>query len=225
MPAHTNTFIPAKESKLFIALFDFYVRSLFWRRFDQVLLDQHYHPSAESKTIYYLNHTSWWDGLIPFLLNQKVFKQKARAMMEDKQMMQHSFFSKIGAFSVNLDNPRSSVRSLRYAVVSMERAQSSLFIYPEGKIVPFFSEKPSFRPGLGWISNRVPDADVVPIGIYITTATSDKPTLYIKVGKPVKADHSLDSETLNEVFETEMKDLLQQLQSDAHLGSNHFQSM
>ena len=146
-------------------------------------------------------------------------------MMEDKQMMQHSFFKKIGAFSVNLENPRSSVKSLRYAVESMERPHSSLFIYPEGKIVPFSLDKPLFRPGLGWISNRVPDVDVVPIGIYITTAKSDKPILYLKVGKPVKVDHSLDSETLNDVFENEMSQLLARLQSDAFLNPDIFQTM
>ena len=61
-------------------------------------------------------------------------------MMEDKQMHEHGLFKRIGAFSVNLENPRSAVRSLRYAVESMKRPHSSLFIYPEGRIVRFSTE-------------------------------------------------------------------------------------
>jgi chlorobactene lauroyltransferase len=211
-----NTFIPARESKWFIFIFDFYVRLLFRRRFKNIWIDQQYQPGKESGTIYYLNHTSWWDGLIPLLLNQKIFKQKARAMMEDRQMRQHRFFSKIGAFSVNLENPRSAVKSLRYAVESMERPNSCLFIYPEGKIVPFTGDRPSFKKGLGWISNQCPEVDVVPVGICIHTARHDKPELFIRIGEPVKADHSLDSETLNEIFEDEMGNLLSLLQMDAY---------
>ncbi|NBB77360.1 MAG: hypothetical protein GVY02_08275, partial [Bacteroidetes bacterium] len=109
-------FIPAKETPWFIFIFDLYVRNLFWRRFKNVWVDINYEPDSRSRSLYYLNHTSWWDGLIPLLLNQKIFKQKARAMMEDKQMIEHGLFKRVGAFSVNLENPRSAVRSLRYAV-------------------------------------------------------------------------------------------------------------
>jgi chlorobactene lauroyltransferase len=210
---------------LFIFIFDYYVRSLFRRRFKNILIDQQYQPSEESKTIYYLNHTSWWDGLIPLLLNQKLFRQKARAMMEDKQMHQHRFFSKIGAFSVNLENPRSAVKSLRYAVESMQRPNACLFIYPEGKIVPFTGSRPTFKKGLGWISNQCPDTDVVPVGICIHTARYDKPELYIRIGEPVKTDHSFDSETLNEIFEDEMGNLLSLLETDAWHHPEKFRKM
>jgi chlorobactene lauroyltransferase len=216
VPENTTRFIPAKESRWFIAIFDFYVRNLFWRRFKNILIDQQYQPTKESRTIYFLNHTSWWDGLIPLLLNQKLFQQNARAMMEDRQMRDHPFFSKIGAFSVNLENPRSAVQSLRYAVESMKRPNSCLFIFPEGKIVPFSTNRPNFKKGLGWLSKQCPDADIVPVGIYIQTARHDKPELYIRVGAPVQTDHTLSSESLNEIFEIQMGTFLNALQNDSH---------
>ena len=216
MKKETSEFIPAAESPWFIAVFDRYVRLLFRRRFKNIRLHQSYQPGPESKTIYYLNHTSWWDGLIPLLLNQKYFKQHARAMMEDKQMKEHSFFSKIGAFSVNLQDPRSSVRSLRYAVKSMERKNASLFIYPEGKIVPFSVNKPQFRKGLGWLSRQCPEADVVPIGIYIHTAHSDKPELAISVGNAAEADRALSADDLNQIFELQLQSLLAELVEKSH---------
>lgn len=209
-------FIPAAESPWFITMFDQYVRLLFRRRFKNIRLYQSYQPGPESKTIYYLNHTSWWDGLIPLLLNQKYFKQNARAMMEDKQMKEHSFFSKIGAFSVNLQDPRSAVRSLRYAVKSMEREKASLFIYPEGKIVPFSVKKPHFKKGLGWLSRKCPEADVVPIGIYIHTAYSDKPELAISVGNATEANRALSADDLNQIYELELQSLLTELVEKTH---------
>ncbi len=215
-------FIPANESRSFITIFDIYVRLLFRRRFKRVWISQNYKPASESKTIYYLNHSSWWDGLIPLLLNQKVFHQNARAMMEDKQLKQHSFFKNIGAFSVNLENPRSAVKSLRYAVDSFDRPNSSLFIYPEGKIVPFSKDKPTFRKGLAWIAQKRPDVDVVPVGIYITSAKHDKPELYLSIGEKLVFDPASDQEDINRFFEEKLSDLLQELVENSQHTSHPF---
>ncbi|MDZ7719088.1 MAG: lysophospholipid acyltransferase family protein [Balneolaceae bacterium] len=222
MKQSKTEFIPAQESRWFIFIFDLYMRSLFWRRFKNVWVDQEYQPSKTSKTIYYLNHTSWWDGLIPLLLNRKLFRQNARAMMEDKQMREHGLFKRIGAFSVNLENPRSAVRSLRYAAESMKRENSSLFIYPEGKIYPFTTKNIQFRDGLAWIANRVQDADVVPIGIYFTTANYDKPELFLKIGKPVEFNSETDRPKLKALFEDNLESLLEKLESQAHDESFRF---
>lgn len=218
-------FIPAKETPWFIFIFDFYVRNLFWRRFKNVWVDIEYEPESGSRSLYYLNHTSWWDGLIPLLLNQKLFKQKARAMMEDKQMIEHGLFKRVGAFSVNLENPRSAVRSLRYAVESLKRPNSSLFIYPEGKIHPFRTEKLDFRDGLGWITSHLPGLDTVPVGIYIHTAMGDKPELFIRVGKPVPYRSDSKREKLNRLFKDQLSQLLKDLQNDAHSNRHRFQKL
>ncbi|PWN07243.1 lysophospholipid acyltransferase family protein [Rhodohalobacter mucosus] len=225
MSQSNHTFIPANESKWFIALFDFYVRNLFHRRFKNILIDQEYQPSSGSRTIYFLNHTSWWDGLIPLLLNQKLFKQKARAMMEDKQMLEHRFFRKIGAFSVNLDHPRSAVKSLRYASRSMERPNSSLYIYPEGKIVPFSVGKPEFKRGLGWLAKECPACDLVPVGIYIQTARHDKPELFIRIGDPSTPDRSMDTKELSKLLEMDLQSVLISLRKKAHNDPDGFRSL
>lgn len=225
---HSKTeyeFIAARESRWFITVFDGYVRNLFWRRFHQVWVKQQYYPSNFSKSIYYLNHTSWWDGLVPFLLNQKLFRQNARAMMEDRQMKQHTFFKKIGAFSVNLESSRNTLTSLRYAVESMERPHSSLFIYPEGKIVPFSTKKPDFKKGLAWIASKCPDADFVPVGIYIHTAASDKPELFLQIGNAVDIQAEKNHDVLNEILEIELQNLILELVDGSFTNKENFKKL
>ena len=146
-------------------------------------------------------------------------------MMEDNQMQEHGLFKRIGAFSVNLENPRSAVRSLRYAIESMKRPHSSLFIYPEGKIVPFSTKKPDFKKGLGWIVRQCPDVDVVPIGIYIDHAKSDKPELFLKIGNALEFYASDDNDKLNDFFENKLSDLLSKLVEDAFQSRDQFQKL
>lgn len=211
---NSEAFIPARENRLFIFVFDLYCRTLFWRRFDSVSIHNSYNPDKNQKTIYYLNHNSWWDGLIPFLLNQKLFKQNARGMMEDTQLSRYSFFSRLGVFSINLRSARSSMQSLRYAIRSMKRPNAALYIYPQGKIVPFSTDKLDFKKGIGWLAKKVPEADLVPVGIHIHTRESDKPRLEINVGEPVKANRNLSSEEINELLKEKLSGLLQNMVDD-----------
>ncbi|HET8866246.1 MAG TPA: lysophospholipid acyltransferase family protein [Gracilimonas sp.] len=200
--------IPADESRFFIWFFDKYTKWSLKRRFKQVWVKQKYQPDHGSKTVYFLNHNSWWDGLIPLYLNENFFRQKARAIMEDKQMRQYSFFSKIGAFSINLEDPKASISSLRYAVESMERDNASLFIYPEGKITPVSETEPEFKKGLAWLYTQTEEIDFVPIGIYMHTLRSSKAELYLSIGKSVNHDKQLNRNRLNELFQQDLHRLL-----------------
>lgn len=177
-------FIPAKESRLFSRLFRIYIKWLFKRRFHAIWIRQQYIPEGASRTVYFLNHTSWWDGLIPFLLNEYRFKQQARAFMEHRQMKTYPFFRWLGAFSAEPGNPSHNLRSLRYALRSMHRPQSSLFIYPQGAISPV-ADTLVFKDGIGWLRNRLPHVDFVPIGIHIHTIRHDRPELHIAIGEKV----------------------------------------
>lgn len=142
--------------------------------------------------------------------------------MEDKQMRQYTFFSKIGAFSINLENPRASITSLRYAVDSMKRDQASLFIYPEGTITPVSEKKPEFKKGLSWLYQNLEDIDFVPIAIYSHTLRSSKPELFISIGNSVKHDKSLGKNRLNELFEQDLHQLITRVREIAGFTDKGF---
>lgn len=215
-------FIPAKESPFFIAGFRWYTRWLFKRRFHRVWLKQEYDPCPECKTLYFLNHHSWWDGLIPLLLNEFRFKQQARAIMEDKQMKKYSFFQKIGAFSINRSDPRKAVKSLRYAISSFKRKNSSLFIYPEGTITPPGS-KMHFEDGLAWLHDKLEDVDFVPVGIYMHTIRHDKPELHLHVGNPIRISDNLLRKEKTEKFENVLNGMLADLKKTAGFDDSEFE--
>ena len=219
-------FIPAGESKFFTFIFKWYTWLLFKRRFKRVWIRQEYRPGPSDRTVYYLNHHSWWDGLIPLLLNEFRFHQNARAMMEDRQMERYRFFRKIGAFSVNRSDPRKAIPSLRYAVRSMRRENASLFIYPEGTLTPTGSE-PDFEGGLAWLHSKLhhDEIDFVPVAVYIHTMRSDKPELHLQVGKPVRVDPSLAKSDRTELFERSLSELVNHLRSEAGIGDERFERL
>lgn len=213
-------------------MFRWYTLLLFKRRFHAVWIRQKYRPTGHSRTIYYLNHNSWWDGLIPFLLNEFRFHQNARALMEDQQIRRYPFFSKIGAFSVDRQHPRKTVTSMRYAVQSMMRENASLFIYPEGKINPAGSPI-AFEGGLAWLYSRMNREviDFVPVAIKIHTMHHDKPELFIDVGESavpgpdLVPDPDLSYGHVTEYFEEQLQRLIGRSIASTNSGGNSFERL
>lgn len=166
----------------------------------------------------------WWDGLLPLFLSRNVFDQKARAIMEDKQMKKHTFFSKIGAFSINLSDPRSTLKSLRFAVESTKKPNISLYIYPEGELTPISADKPKFKKGLSWLyKNTDEEVDFVPIAFYLHSFTGSKPELYINIGEKINLDCKLTKEELTKEFEDAVHQLLSETRKVAGFTDEGFE--
>jgi len=143
-------------------------------------------------------------------------------MMEDKQMREYSLFQKIGAFSINRDDPRKVLRSLRYAVKSFDRPHSSLFIYPEGTITPAGSAM-NFEGGLAWLYDHLKNVDFVPVGIYMHTIRHDKPELHLHVGRPTNLDASLSRDEKTAHFENQLDHILEELKEKAGFDDTAFE--
>jgi 1-acyl-sn-glycerol-3-phosphate acyltransferase len=207
-------FLDAKESPLFLWVFNHWCRFLLRRRFRHTDVHVHYRPSPGARTIYFLNHHSWWDALIPIFLNQRYFGQRARGMMLEEQLRRFPFFRKVGVFSIRKGDPASALRSLRYSLESLSKPGNGMYIFPEGEICSFRVDGWAFEPGLAWLvqksllqrstmesqsqtnnqSGHQPGSqpvEIVPIGVYTHCMWGSKPDLIITVGNVLSIPDSL----------------------------------
>jgi acyl-CoA synthetase (AMP-forming)/AMP-acid ligase II/1-acyl-sn-glycerol-3-phosphate acyltransferase/aryl carrier-like protein len=182
-------FLPARENRLALALIRHPVWYLFRRHFNAVWLDRAYAPaSGSTRTVYFLNHSSWWDYLVPLLLNSFVFRQRARYMMAHDIMSSRGYlrrlFQAVGVFSVGKDSPALRAAALSYAADFLRGERTALYIYPQGKVRPE-GEEIRFQDGVGWLHARCPDVDFVPVACHLHVLSTPRPQLYLKVGAPV----------------------------------------
>jgi 1-acyl-sn-glycerol-3-phosphate acyltransferase len=181
-----NEFIPADESKLAMSFFAWYSRFKLNRVFKDVYLDSHYKPDQTRSTLYFGNHSMWWDALTPLVLNEFFFKQRPRAVMELEQVKKFSFFKKIGCFSINRSDPRSALKSLQYGIDWLNISGNSLYIYPQGKLENPSNTALNFETGIGWMIPKLLDhVDLVPLIQHSHFMYDASPSLYISVGKPI----------------------------------------
>lgn len=131
------------------------------------------------------NHFSWWDGFFIYYLMKKFSSRNIYIMMLEEQLMRYSFFKKLGAFSINKQNPKGIIESINYASTIIS-SKNYLVTYPQGEIEPYEKRPLAVKKGLIRIIDKTKiQTDVLPIAFKIHHSDQRKPFLYATFGKSI----------------------------------------
>jgi 1-acyl-sn-glycerol-3-phosphate acyltransferase len=163
------------------------VRWGIWSHFDRVWLKvvgplPH---AADGPLIVYLNHPSWWDGYMCFLLNRVVLRDRFQGylMMEEPELRRYRFFAWAGCFSVDRHNARSAARSVAYISRLLgARRDRSLYIFPQGEITPNDRRPLAAYPGVAHIARRAGGATLWPVALRYEFRGEQRPAAFIRAG-------------------------------------------
>jgi 1-acyl-sn-glycerol-3-phosphate acyltransferase len=213
--------LKANKSKWFESLFAVYNRNLFKRRFNSIQITNVAVADNKIPQIIYVNHSSWWDGLVAFEIS-KMLNADSFIMMEEKQLKKLFLFRLLGAFSIVRENPRRAVASLNYAAnLLIENPRRTLWIFPQGKILPNDSRPLNFYRGLARVVEKVGVCRVVPCAIRYEFLGHYKPDIFVKLGEPEIYNRlqNSNSKSLTAHFETKLIETLDTLKQDIVSGS------
>jgi 1-acyl-sn-glycerol-3-phosphate acyltransferase len=187
--------IAANKNDILDSLLYVFFRWLTRRRFHTLAIRgvDHLRQLPEDRPILlFCNHTNWWDGLIIYLLTRQMPHKAAYCMMEEKQLKYYRFFTWLGAFSVDLSSPLRSAASLRYAQRLLQKNESAIWIFPQGKLSRP-SDPVEIRPGTDYLAKSSPHALLVPVAMRYEFFREDRPNVLIEVGRPFAAVDSSES--------------------------------
>jgi chlorobactene lauroyltransferase len=151
--------------------------------------------------ILFCNHTNWWDGLMVYLLTRQMRQKAVYCMMEEKQLKHYRFFTWLGAFSVDLSSPLRSAASLRYAQRLLQRNDTAIWIFPQGKICRQ-NEPVEIKPGTDYLAQTSPHALLVPVAMRYDFFREDRPNALIEIGEPFPAVDAAEGRIADECNRT-----------------------
>ncbi len=211
--------LEANKSKIFEKIFSIYNRNLLKRRFYSFQvsgMDYLLNKTVNEPLIIYCNHSSWWDGLIAFQISHKT-NLDSFWMMEEKQLKNLSLFRKLGAFSVVREKPREALKSIDYAAkLLIESSKRTLWIFPQGEILPNDLRPIKFYNGLTKIIKKVGKCSVTSLSIRYEFLGEFKPQIFVKIEEPKLISTATDFNVtqLTEEFASNLTDNLNSLKSD-----------
>ncbi|HEU4536805.1 MAG TPA: lysophospholipid acyltransferase family protein, partial [Polyangiaceae bacterium] len=148
--------------------------------------------AARGPVLWVGNHTSWWDPLVIFYLSRAFFDLDGHAMMDASNLRKLPFFSRIGAFGVDLDDPADGARALRYAARLLRAGPGRMVtVFPQGRERPVTERPLAFRPGSAELARLAPGASVLPFALRYEMQGEEKPFAYVAFGAPLAPEREV----------------------------------
>ncbi len=179
--------IPARKTRLFNWWFSRHAEKRLRASFQSVHvrgLEGFRAVTRESPVLLVSNHTSWWDPMAMIFLLPRHLGLDPYAMMDERNLRKLPFFSRVGAFGVDLRGG-AAAESLRYAEALLSRPGRVVLIYPQGRERASSVRPLGFRRGSAVVASRVPHVPVVPLGVRYEVAGSERPGLFLSFGEPL----------------------------------------
>lgn len=171
--------MPAQKSGLFERAFAVYLLPSIRRSFSHLYGRGIDAPKGPALII--SNHSSWWDGLLFFFLNYRFWKLDVHIMMHERGLKKFPFFRRLGAFSIDRNNPKDILASLRYAEGLLKQGKT-VILFPQGDEYHLETRPLEFHTGILYLMEKCPNVPLVPVRFYYSMRREKKPEVWIDQG-------------------------------------------
>jgi 1-acyl-sn-glycerol-3-phosphate acyltransferase len=141
--------------------------------------------AREDPVIVVSNHVAWWDPLVIFHLVHGQLGLDGYSMMDAKNLRKLPFFSRIGAFGVDLEDPADGAHAIRYAAKLLDRPGRLVWIFPQGRERPVTARPLQFRIGAAAVARVAKRARVFAAGLRYEHGSSPAPSLLVSLAGPL----------------------------------------
>jgi hypothetical protein len=214
--------IKAEKSSFFEKIFNFYNTKLLKKTFFKIHLKEVTGFEKRDRnipTIIYCNHSNWWDGLILFYLSKNIWSADSYVMMEIEQLSKHKFFRKLGAFSVDKSSPQAAIKAIEYSVELLKNSGKTLFIFPQGKMLPNDVRPFQFYNGVIKIAEKLGEVNLFSLSFRYEFLMEQRPEVFLQLNQ-FFLQKNWNAKQLNGVLSDELTKNLDQVKSDI-LSANY----
>lgn len=212
--------IEARKNPVLESIYSAYARRLIRKQFGHVRMSGCAFPKTNQPVIAYMNHTAWWDAVVPVHLSHDLFLREIHALMEGEQLRRYPFFRHLGCFGPDEPGVADARAVLEYSKKVLRTGRKPiLWICPQGAILPSRAAM-SFRSGLSRIAEAVPDALVIPFAIRYEFLKGERPECRVRIGEPAmrtEENHSQFTRRLELLLQAELDALDSEIAHDLSL--------
>ena len=176
-------------------VFNLYIDKQFKKHFNGFKIVNQLPLIEKDKSLIILpNHFSWWDGFLIDYINRKLINRKFYILMLEEQLNRYWFFQKLGAFSINQNNPKSIIETSLYFKQLLKFNNSLISFYIQGKIEPFGYENITIKNGIKiFIKGNEQNTQLLPISFKFQYYEDKKPDILCRFGNVLNAtDKNID---------------------------------
>jgi len=178
--------IPADKSKFWATVLEPIIFWMLEKNFFTIRIKDKDNFCLRNKnygTLLYGFHSCFWDGITVYYVAKKVFCTNLYMMVKDLYKL--PLLAKLGAFSVEKNCFGEALKSLNYTANLLKDRKNTVWVFPQGTVVPPHYRPVKFKSGMSFISNKLQGVNLLPMSVKYTFLNQDKPEIFIHVGTPI----------------------------------------
>lgn len=123
-------------------------------------------PPGAAPLVIYSNHPAWWDAAVYILAARHFFPDReAYAPIDAAMLAKYRFFSRIGAYGVDLESPRGAAAFLAASADILSRPDRAIFVAAQGRFRDTRARPLNLRAGIARLSELCPEAIFLPMAV------------------------------------------------------------
>jgi len=143
-------------------------------------------PTGDAPLLVVLNHPSWWDPLLCFVLSHLIPDGKEHfAAIDAVAVEKYKFFTKLGFFGVDTSSLRGAGRFLRTASEILSAPNRVVWVTAQGRFSDVRVRPLDLQPGVGHVAARLDRGLILPIAVEYTFWTERTPEALARIGVPI----------------------------------------
>jgi 1-acyl-sn-glycerol-3-phosphate acyltransferase len=135
-----------------------------------------------------LNHPSWWDPLMGFVLSRLLPGYKHYAPMEAKALRQYPIFEPLGVYGVE-PTAEGAIAFLKTTSAILSQPMHAVWLTAQGRFSDPRERPVELRPGVGHLLRRLNDVLVIPLALEYPFWQERYPEALAKFGTPIHIEH------------------------------------
>jgi 1-acyl-sn-glycerol-3-phosphate acyltransferase len=192
--------IKAEHKRWARILYDLYIKRILKKSFSHFYLSNKLPNIPYDKALIITpNHISWWDGFFIDYVTKNTLNRKIHLMMLESSLNKFWFFKKVGAYSIDPENPISIIETFNYSRDILEEKKNFVVSYPQGEIESFEKRPLSLKYGIKSLIRPIKsNVIVLPVGFKIEYYEERLPAVICRFGSLLNGEKLVDNISIYE---------------------------
>jgi 1-acyl-sn-glycerol-3-phosphate acyltransferase len=167
-----------------------YVYHYLRKHFHGVRLSRSSHSFAERSgpLLIVLNHPSWWDPMICFVLSDLIPNRDQFGAIDAVAIEHYGFFKKLGFVGVDTKSLRGAAEFIRTGTTILSKPDRVYWVTGQGTFTDVRVRPLALAAGVGHLAARLPQGTVVPIALEYTFWNERTPEALVRIGEPLSIE-------------------------------------
>jgi 1-acyl-sn-glycerol-3-phosphate acyltransferase len=141
--------------------------------------------ALDGPTIVVMNHPSWWDPLLCFILSGLWPDRLDWGPIESKGLQRYRFLERVGLFGIATGTTRGAVTFLRIAKAILSDPKATLWVTAQGRFTDVRERPVRLRSGVGHLAESMDCGQLLPLAVEYVFWDERTPEALVYFGKPI----------------------------------------